>query len=49
MAITLKKKFSKKFDKSFLDIYMRNVVSKFQSWGLNGAATIAITYIDTQT
>ena len=26
---------------------MRNVVPQFRSWGLNGVATIAITYIDT--
>ena len=37
--------FFKNLRKPFLDSHMRKVVSNFRTWGLNGVATIAITYI----
>ena len=44
-AITLKKKtIFKKFEKSFLDIHIRNFMPKFESSRLNSVAIIAKTY-----
>ena len=49
-AITLQKKqFFKNLRKPFLDIYIRNVMSKFQLSRLNGVAVIAKTHTHTHT
>ena len=48
-AITLEKSnFFKKLKKRFLDIYIRNVMPKFESSRLNGVVVIAKTYTNTK-
>ena len=48
-AITLQTFFFQKFEKSALEIHIRNVMPKFESSRLNGVAVIAKIHIHTYT